>query len=147
MARVPAEWRGGLIHIHCAAYGQGRGITRSQSESDLVCGMRKFVVGIYLEGDAEAKGTVWDFARSQQQLRHLAVTQANEIDDQRHPNLGHKLGAAFSLIEPRIPRGWLESVLATPQLPEFSRHLPEEVRIAAVRYHEARRAVTNLAGS
>ena len=147
IARVPSDWRGGLMHVHCAAYGQARGISTLRDEADLVCGRRAFIVGIYLEGDAEAKAAVWAFAQTQRHLRQLAVSQAGKIDKERFPSLGHKLGGAFSLVEPRIPERWLDRVLATPQLPEFSRHLPREVRVAATRYDEARRAVTRLAGS
>jgi hypothetical protein len=147
VARVPRSWRGGLAHIHCAAYGEPRGVKLSRGEEDLVCGTREFLVGIYLDGDDEARESVWNFAQSQQQLRKLAVTQAGRIDDERFPTWGHKLGAAFSLVEPRIPRQWLQEVLATPQLPEFSRHLPQNVRVAAARYDEARRLVRDLAGS
>ena len=135
------------MHVHCAAYGQARGIGTLRDEADLVCGRRKFIVGIYLEGDVEAKGAVWDFAQTQRHLRQLAASQADKIDEERFPSLGHKLGGVFSLVEPRIPQRWLDRVLATPQLPEFSRHLPREVRFAATRYDEARHAVSRLAGS
>ncbi len=132
------------MHVHCAAYGQSRGISPLRGEADLVCGRRAFIVGIYLEVDAEAKAAVWDFAQTQRHLRRLAVSQAGKIDEERFPSLGHKLGGAFSLVEPRIPERWLDRVLVTPQLPRFSRHLPREVRVAANRYDEARRAVTRL---
>lgn len=145
-ARVPVTWRAGLIYVNCSAYAEGRGLNKPTDEADLVCGQRRFVVGVYARDDADAKASVQKLAEMQHLLRSLASTHSNEIQDQRFPSLGHKLGAAFSLVKPKIPNHWLEQVFATDDLNSFERHLPRQLRQAADDYRQARKQVIGFAG-
>jgi hypothetical protein len=139
IARVPQSWRGDCLRVHCRAYGAGRGIGRSGA--DLVCGSAAFAVALYLDGDEESKAAAETLLRTERQLRELVQLRAREIEDRRFPTLGHKIGAALSVIEPKFPDGWLDQVVNSPsdaaQL-AFSRYLPTDVRSAVMAFREAR---------
>lgn len=143
-ARVPRSWRASLLHVTCSAFAKG---DRTSSESEnVVCGSNRFVVGVYLAGDGEAKQSVWELAEKQRSLHVLAAQHADTIRDHRFPSLRHKLGAALSVTKPRIPDRWLDHVLLSGDFQEFERHLPIKVRIAASEYRQARKQVVGFAG-
>ena len=143
VARVPYNWRAGLIHVQCAAFGKPRGVSGDRSQ---VCSRSQFVVGVYMAGDEVARHSVWKLSQTQQQLRTLARKHADSIDHERFPSFGHKLGAAFSLVKPRIPERWLDELLTTNDFHPFERHLPRKIRTAATEYREARKEVARFAG-
>ena len=146
VARVPYDWRAGLLYVTCAAYGRQRGISMSREDANLVCGNGGFVVGVYSAGDEVAKNSVRKLAVTQQQLEQLALKHAASIDDQRFPSIMHKIGAAFSIVKPRIPNRWLNQVLTTNDFHAFERHLPRKLRVATTEYREARKRVIGFAG-
>ena len=147
VAQVPSTWRGGLLRVQCLAFAKPRGVAPTRNQSEMVCGTRTFLVGAYLQGDRDARESVRKLAESQRQLVSLAAARADTIQSKRFPTLGHKIGAAFSMVQPRIPNQWLDRVLDDTTLPEFSKHLPQDVRRAVSQYDIARRAVFKLAGS
>lgn len=142
VARVPYSWRAGLVKITCAAFSKRRG----GDDRNAVCGRSEFVVGIYMAGDEAAKQSVWRLAETQQQLRSLAMSHAQSIKDRRFPSLGHKIGAALSVVEPKIPDHWLDKVLSSQDYHAFERHLPRPIRSATTEYREARQQVNAFAG-
>ncbi len=144
VARVPYNWRAGLIHVRCAAYATNG--NKSGKKSPSVCSNERFVVGVYIDGDEVAKQRVWDMARKQHQLQTVAQQHAGTIDDERFPSLGHKLGAVFSVTKPRIPDQWLDQLLMSSEFQDFERHLPRKVRSAATEYRQARQQVIRFAG-
>ena len=141
-ARVPDSWRAGLLQVNCAAFAKSRG----HSDNHVVCGRNQFVVGVYMSGDELARERVWKLSETQQQLLTLAHEHADTIKDRRFPSLGHKIGAAFSVVKPRIPNEWLDQLLISDEFHSFERHLPRKVRFAATQYREARKQVTGFAG-
>lgn len=142
VARVPYNWRAGLIHVNCAAFGK----SRAGGQSNVVCGQNRFVVGVYMAGDEVARNSVRNLAATQRQLRVLAKQHANSIQDERYPSWGHKIGAALSVVKPRIPDRWLDELLTTSDYHAYERHLPRKVRMAATEYREARKQVIGFAG-
>lgn len=142
IARVPYSWRAGLLKITCAAFSKGR----SGDDRNAVCGRSEFVVGIYMAGDEAAKHSVWRLAETQEQLRSLAISHAESIKDRQFPSLGHKIGAALSVVEPKIPDHWLDKVLTSQDYHPFERHLPRPIRSATTEYREARQQVDAFAG-
>ena len=106
-------------------------------------------VALYMEGDERAKQHAWNMVRLEQRMRQLARTQRRDIDDRKFPSLGHKLGGALSVVEPKIPDRWLDIVIGRPvqaRQPGFARHLPKEVRAAVVEYRHAQQQMRQLAG-
>lgn len=145
VARVHSTWRAGVLQVSCAAFGQPRtGVSGSQA--DLVCGRNNFVVGTYCVGDEMAKQKVRKLAETQQRLQHLAARHAEHIQDERYPTVAHKVGAALSIVKPRIPDRWLDELLTSRDFHAFERHLPREIRMAATEYREARKQVIGFAG-
>lgn len=146
VARVPGSWRGDLLRVHCAAYGGDEG--RGNRDGEPICGTTAFSVGLYLAGDEPARQIASRLVREETRLKQLAQSQHGEIEDRKFPSLGHKLGAIFSLVDPKIPDHWLEMVigLSPASNKDFSRYLPDEVRTALTSYQEARRQIASLAG-
>lgn len=144
VARVPYNWRAGLIHVRCAAYASDK--HKAAKKSPNVCANEQFVVGVYIDGDEVAKQRVWELAQKQHQLQAVAQQHAGTIDDERFPSLGHKLGAVFSVTKPRIPAEWLDQLLMSSDFQDFERHLPRKVRSAATEYRQARQQVIRFAG-
>lgn len=143
VARVPYNWRAGLLQVNCAAFAKVRGPSTNEN---LVCGQNRFVVGAYSAGDEVAKQMVRKLSETQYQLKQLAITHAGEIADERFPSIGHKLGAALSLVKPRIPDRWLDQLLLSNDFRGFEKHLPRSIRMAATEYREARKQVIGFAG-
>lgn len=145
-ARVPYNWRAGLLQVNCAAFAKSRGVAKSFEDEDVVCGRNQFIVGIYLAGDEVAKERVWNLTTTQRELLSVARLHSKAIEDERFPTIGHKLGAALSVVKPRIPARWLDQLLLSNDFHAFERHLPRKVRMAATEYREARKQVVGFAG-
>ena len=64
---VPETFRADYVHISCKAVAHDRSLGRS-NDAELPAGSAKFHVGIYLDGDSEAKQAADKFASRQQQL-------------------------------------------------------------------------------
>lgn len=145
VVRVRSNWRAGLLYVNCAAFGKPRGSGLVASDS-LVCGQHGFVVGAHLAGDETAKLSVEKLAATQRQLTILASQQIETIEKRRFPSIGHKIGAALSVVKPRIPDSWLNELLTSGDFHSFERHLPRNIREAATTYREARSQVLAFAG-
>lgn len=143
-ARVRQGWRASLLHVTCAAFAKARG--GFSDASDVVCGQRAFIVGVYSAGDVMAKQSVERLASTQYQLRQLAKKHEQTIAENRYPSFGHKLGAAFSMVKPKIPDQWLQELLTSEDFHSFERHLPRPIRTAATEYRQARTQVIRFAG-
>lgn len=141
-ARVKQGWRASLIHVHCTAFLTDDESARVASK----CSQQGFVVGVYLAGDDMAKSSVEKLAIAQLELLKLAQVHARSIEDRRFPSIGHKLGAALSVVKPKIPESWLNDLLTSGDFHRFERHLPRPVRDAATEYRQARAKVIGFAG-
>lgn len=146
VARVSRNWRAGLLYVNCAAYSRRTGFTIGREDESLVCGSTGFVVGLYLAGDAQAKQSVLKLVEARRQLQRLAFEHADAVDDERFPSVGHKIGAVFSIVKPRIPARWLDELLLTNGTHQFERYLPQKLRLATSEYREAKRQVIGQAG-
>ena len=140
-AQVKQGWRASLLRVHCLALR-----SRRSSESVTKCGQQGFVVGVFLAGDEEAKSSVERLATTQLQLQRLARTHAKSIENRRFPSIGHKLGASFSIVKPKIPDQWLNDLLTSGDFHSFERHLPRPIRAAATEYRQARAELILFAG-
>ena len=143
--QVKRNWRASMMHVNCAAFAKPRSGGFSD-KANVVCGQRAFVVGVHIAGDEEAKQSVEQLASTQHQLRQLASQHAELIEEKRYPSIGHKLGAALSLVKPRIPDAWLNELLTSGDFHPFERHLPIPIREAATSYRQARTQVIRFAG-
>jgi hypothetical protein len=151
--RVPAAWRGGYAQWNCTASGIGRGLVRTLDER-IQCGERRFVVALYLDGDAEAKAAAQRLVRAETDLWRVVTTRRAEIERLNRPTFRDRLeglirpaGTSISLSKPR-PSSSTESRDSTP-LGDVSlaalegRHLPPDVEQALA---EFRSASTQLRG-
>ncbi|MBM4000028.1 MAG: hypothetical protein FJ297_10910 [Planctomycetes bacterium] len=145
--RVPKEWRGEYVVVRCQAIGHRRSAAPSLDDRG-VLGDRTFSVALYGQGDAEAKAMAERFAESEWRMRRAAAVHRRQIEKQSFPTVAHKVGALFTVVEPKIPDGWLDELLrANPgaPIPEYTRYLPDAVRVAAREYTIAKRDLASLA--
>ena len=140
--RVPKNWRGDIVTLTCAGY--------QVSGTKPVCGSAKFRVGLHMVDDTAAKTALSEHIRLTRDLVDIATRQKQQIKRHQYPSLGHKLGAAFSVVDPKIPNGWLKQVFASGTGAEnlsFKRHLPLDIQQMVSRYADSTRQVTNLVGA
>ncbi len=138
--RVPATWRGDVVHVHCEAWSVAKGLTSSFSEPARVGG-GDYLVALYLEGDVQAKAAAQQFARSDLLLRSAAARHSEDIHRRSLPSVAHQFGVLISLTEPKIPSDWLARVLYGPPAANqepILKQLPAEVRTAADAYLAAK---------
>jgi hypothetical protein len=138
--RVPGEWRGDVLYVRCEAQ-------EVQASKVVSRGVARFAVGLYAEGDEEARGVVGQFHDAEKALRRAVAEQQRAIEREAVPTVVHRVGAWLDVYQPRIPAGWLDRlVYGPPQLAahDFVDHLPPEVRQAAERYVRAKRRAQEL---
>jgi hypothetical protein len=145
--RVPEDWRADYFQVRCIAYGEARrtGLEAPQP----VCGAASFIVAMYLEGDVPAKQAASEFVDRERQLRHTAARHQRQIEQRQYPSLGHKLGAVFSVVDPKIPDRWLDQLLGSPDdevARAYQQRLPPPVDAAVRDYLAARQHLRREAG-
>ncbi len=145
--RVPQSWRGGSALLACTALGVDRGVVRPLDEQ-IICGVRRFIVALYLEGDVDAKAAAQRLVRAESQLWHAVSTRRAEIERLSRPTLVHKVGMLFDAVRPLIPEEWAQQLVYGPR-PELTgkiaARLPPEVQEAVAEYDLARRELRSLA--
>jgi len=142
--RVPQQWRGDILLVHCEARGIQHGIVH-QLDEEVRCGFNQFPIALYLAGDEQAKRIAEQFAASNHRLRSTATLSQDEIKRRSYPTVLHELGGLLELAEPKIPPSWLEQMLSdgAPGY-EFENRLPAQVRSAASDYLTAKRELRKL---
>lgn len=140
-ARVKSSWRASLLHIHCVALKTSEGADWTGT----ACNQQDFIVGAFLAGDEQAKACIEGFTTAQIELVQLARTLAQSVEERRYPSFPHKLGAAISVVKPKIPDDWMSDLLSSGDFHPFERHLPRPIQTAATQYRQARAAVLDLA--
>jgi len=75
---VPRDWRGDYLLVSCRADGQR---SRYFIKGIYPCGESRFVVGLYLEGDLEAKQAAIGLADRQLALQRQGVS-SDEVTDE-----------------------------------------------------------------
>ncbi len=140
--RVPRRWRADLMYLRCEAQqeNQDRVVTR---------GLSRFVIGLYCEGDDEARAAVEALNLAEVALRRTAAQRQRDIERRSIPSVVHRLGALLDVYDPRIPDAWLDQLIYGPtNMPqyEFVNHLPADVRRLADRYVQARQRLSDYSG-
>lgn len=130
--RVPADWRGGDAYLECTATGIDRGLVRSLDEQ-ITCGQRRFVMGLYLEGDAQARQAAQDFVAAETDLAQVLSSHRAELERRNRFPLRHRLESLF--VSARSPSVLLSSVSRDAA---DLRSLPPKVEQAVVEYRAAR---------
>lgn len=64
VVQVPADWRGQVLRIDCAAHGIRRGVV-SALDQKVLCGQATLLVAVYLEGDTLGQQQAVQFAARQ----------------------------------------------------------------------------------
>jgi hypothetical protein len=73
---VPKSFCGDYIQLTCSAVGTNRGPVRSL-DSEVAAGSARYTVGVYLDGNAEARRAAEVLAQRQETLAHLISQQAD----------------------------------------------------------------------
>jgi len=144
--RVPTEWRGDYVQLSCNAIGIRRGVVPPLDER-AVCGARRFIVPLYVEGDASAKAAAERLVRAESELLRSVSANRREIEKRLYPTIAHKIGAFLDVIEPTFPDDWAEHLIYGPDHGEIDGivdRLPSEVRHAVAEYSVARHELFRL---
>jgi hypothetical protein len=138
--RVGAAWRGDVMYVACEAHEDRRGRLIARGEA-------RFVVGLYAEGDDEARDRAEQLVIAEAALRRGVARNRREIERRAIPTVLHRVGAMLDVYQPPIPDAWLDRLIHGPTRldeHEFVDHLPGEVRRLAERYGHAKRRVYEL---
>ncbi len=134
--RVPVEWRADYVVVRCEAVCESG--DRKQAD---------FIVALYEEGDLEARDVATRFVRGEVGLVGVASRASKAIDKLALPTPFHRMGASMSIVDRKIPRGWLSQVLMNPNSDAslwVNTRLPANVRAAVGQYREARAGLRAL---
>ena len=146
--RVPQSWRADYVRVTCESLGRTSG--GGLIPSDLVpCGRARFLVALHQEGDASARRAAENFVYSASRLHTLAHTHEREIRKRSLPSFAHRLGRAFSVMDPKIPENWLDRVIRSPahaEMGTFVHRLPDEIHTAAAIYKQAKVELSRMRG-
>ncbi|WP_425613353.1 hypothetical protein NA78x_003183 [Anatilimnocola sp. NA78] len=140
MWRVPANWRGDYLHVRCLAEGRLRGQNAQR------VGQRDFLVPLYVNGDADAQQTAFEFARSEANLRIVAREKLDEIVNRPQTPFGRGFQVLVGDNDQQIPHDWLERLLYVPSQPGIPSKLPGAVKTAASEYIAARQQLASYSG-
>jgi len=144
--RVPSEWRGDYIQLSCKATGIRRGVV-PPLDGRAVCGARRFVVALYVDGDRSARAAAERLVRAESELLKTVSANRREIEKRLYPTIAHKIGALLDVIEPTLPDDWAEHLIYGPEdgkIDGIADRLPAEVRDAVAEYSVARRELFRL---
>jgi hypothetical protein len=132
--RVPRHWRADRMYLRCEAQ-------QEQHDRIVARGSSRFVMGLYAEGDDEARAAVEALNLAEVALRRTAAQRQRDIMRRSIPSVVHKLGAMLDLYDPRIPEAWLDRLIYGPTNREehdFVDYLPADVQRMAGRYAQAK---------
>ncbi len=85
---VPRSFRGDYVQLTCTAVGTNRGPVRSL-DSEVTAGVARYTVGIYLDGDAEARRAADLLGERQEELARLLQYQADMARQKKSPAWWH----------------------------------------------------------
>ncbi len=138
--RVPDSWRGDVFYVRCEAQEDRRGNYTS-------LGVARFVVGLYAEGDEDAREAAENLVRAEATLRRTVAQRQRDIHKRSIPTVVHQVAALLDVYDPRIPDAWLDHLIYGPtniEQYDFYGYLPPDVRNVADRYRQAKRRVYQL---
>jgi hypothetical protein len=137
LLQLPVGWKNELLNVTLQAWGP------SQSHRDPVA-EASFPIAVWREGAPQARQTAMELAQSVQYLKELSGQYDRTIQQRAYPSVFHRLGAALEVIDPKIPRNWLNQVFFTEidpyHDPRISK-MPVDVRVGILNYQEARQHV------
>jgi hypothetical protein len=126
---VPQTFRGDYVQLTCTAAGINRGPMRSM-DTEVPAGSARFIVGIYRDGDADARQAADTLAQRQEALARLVIEQAGEARQKKSSTWWHTV---LNVSHTKSAKTAVES--------------PAEQLAAAVgRVDEAQRAIRSLSG-
>ena len=138
--RVPGNWRADYVRVLCEA--------RDGDDPKRLLGAAHFIVALYRDDDPAARLAAERLLEAEHVLTDVAWKQRDQIERQRYSSRAHEWAANLDLSEPKIPQGWLYSVLhrlTTEPRFSFESRLPSDVKRAATEYTRAKLAVHQLA--
>jgi hypothetical protein len=141
--RVPRQWRGDVLYVRCEAQ-------QEQQRHVAARGVSRFVVGLYLVGDEEARAAAENLVLAEAALRQTVARQHETIQRRALPTVVHRVGALLDVYDPRIPDMWLDRFVfgaANVGDLDFVRYLPDDVRRLVDGYAQARRRLCSFSGT
>ncbi|MFK7736988.1 MAG: hypothetical protein AB8B50_13215 [Pirellulaceae bacterium] len=146
LAQVPKVWRADKLLVTVKAFGTRHARNTFSGFTELAS--TQCWVAVFREGDTVAKARAQDFVRLEQQVRDVAVAKRKDVERASHPTIFHQIGAAMSVVEPRIPEDYVQQVLFGPRgqyLEGHSHRLPLDLRIAILDFWEGSDGLSALA--
>ena len=147
--RVPKSWRGDYVRMVCEATAENDRLVSALEDDTYVCSRDYFVVALHAEGDEPSRRTAEALIRAELDFRQLSTAWKSELEKRSFHRFKHKFGRLLGVANPRIPNGWMETLIVSPtgrELGAYADHLPVEVRQAAEDYLDAKRRMTKLNG-
>jgi hypothetical protein len=141
VARVPRAWRADSARVRCTATGERPSSFLVAEHSDSIA-QRDFLVGLHLQGDAEAKRAADQLASGEQILRAAIAEHRAAIERKPSPAMLRKLG----IVSHDEPAHVTQQLLFGQMSREEAQHLPKPVIKAAANYALARAQLRQLAG-
>ncbi|MBB3208213.1 hypothetical protein FHS27_004040 [Rhodopirellula rubra] len=156
---VPAGFRSGLVDVSVVAFGRS---SKKSSVSDAFSqipvlgedrdamrplGEGRFVVAVHAEGDPVAWQAARDFADAEATLRHEARNVRATSPARSLSTLLRHVAAKLDSDAVDLHSDWAERLIfanADPYTDPIIRKLPADVRVVALEYCDARRAVETL---
>jgi hypothetical protein len=139
---VPRHWRADLMYLRCEAQ-------QEQQDRVITRGVSRFVIGLYAEGDNEARAAAEALNLAEVSLRRTAAQRQRDIARRSIPSVVHKLGAMLDMYDPRIPEAWLDRLIygsTNLEQYDFVDYLPDDVRRVAGRYAQAKLRLSSYSG-
>jgi len=145
--RADASWRADYVHLTCTASRAAKGLFGPLDEQT-VCSRERFVVALYVQGDAAAKAAAERLVRAESELLKTISVNRRALEKRFHPTLVHRFGALFDGgASVAVPDNVADAVVYGAKIPDediLDVRLPADVRQAVVRYTVARRALSSL---
>lgn len=148
LVEVPQGWRADLLQVSMTAAGtRPASAIESSSSRPAILSNQRFWVTTHREGDAAAAAMALSYVRHERHLRGLAASKQQEVQKRSAPSIWHRVGVALDVVETRIPKNYLTSVIFGPTDRSFSHgthRLPVDLRVAILDYWDYRDQLLQL---
>lgn len=146
LVEAPAGWRADLLHVHMQAVGQASNGFGGIEMQNL--GATELWTAVHLSGDQQAAQMARRYMNTEQAVRRMADTNSQAIQHRSLPTVFHKVGAAFDVVQPKIPTNYLQDILFNLNVKYFNdatAKLPVDMRVAALDYWDERSKLMAMA--
>jgi hypothetical protein len=130
---VPHSFRGDYVQLTCAAVGNNRGPVKSL-DSEVTAGAARYTVGIYMDGDVDARRAAELLAQRQEELARLMLHKAERAKANKTPAWWHTVSKTMMNVS------HIKSSSAAASAPA------DELVQAAANVESAQRAIRELNG-